>query len=60
MDDAKQWSPEEVARRWFILFPSRDSKRKTIKVTPEFIKFKIQDIAWVEVIRERYIRLAGL
>ncbi len=51
--DAKQWSPHEVARRWFVLFPPRDTKRQPIKVTPEFIESKTQDTAWVEEIRKR-------
>ena len=50
---AKQWSPQEVARRWFVLFPPRDSKRKMIEVTSEFIESKVRDTGWVEKIRER-------
>jgi len=51
--DAKQWSPQEVARRWFVLFPPRDTKRQPVKVTPEFIESKIQETIWVEEIRNR-------
>jgi hypothetical protein len=42
-----------VARRWFVLYPPRDTKRQPIQVTSEFIESKIQDTAWVDEIRNR-------
>lgn len=51
--DAMQWSPSEVARRWFVLFPPRDTKRQPINVTTKYIESKIQDPGWVEEIRNR-------
>lgn len=51
--DAEEWSPQEVARRWFLLFPPRDRRRKPIAVTPDFIESQIQDTGWVDMMRER-------
>lgn len=53
VSDANKWSAQEVARRWFLVFPPRDAKRIPIKVTPEYIESRIQDVAWVEEIRKR-------
>ncbi len=53
VDQAAQWSPLEVARRWMTLYPPRSADRKPAKVTDEFLKLKAENPVWVEETRKR-------
>ena len=53
VEQATQWSPMEVARRWMTLYPPRGADRKPVKVTDEFLKLKADNPKWVEETRKR-------
>lgn len=44
---AARWSPEEVARRWFQLFPPHDQRRKPIEITDDYVRSVVEDTSWV-------------
>ena len=50
---AEQWSAEEVARRWFGLFPLRDLSGKAMAVTDERVGRFAADAGWVAEARRR-------
>ena len=52
----QHWSPEEVARRWFALFPLRDLSGKAMAVTEDRVARTAADAGWLAEIRRR---LAG-
>ena len=47
------WSDEEVVRRWGRLFPPRDKLRQPLPVSNDWVKWRLQDPAWVAKTRER-------
>ncbi len=50
---AAGWSDEDVVRRWGKLFPPRDKARQPIAVTEDWVKWRLQDAAWVATARKR-------
>ena len=52
-DTAKDWSDEEVVRRWGRLFPPRDKSREPLPVTKAWVQWRLQDAQWVATARER-------
>jgi hypothetical protein len=52
-DIAKDWSDEEVVRRWGRLFPPRDKSRQPLSVSDEWIQWRLKDAGWVATARER-------
>jgi hypothetical protein len=57
---AKDWSNEEVARRWALLYPPRNRKREVIPVTEEWIAQKTADPKWIDKTRDRLCNLSWL
>jgi hypothetical protein len=47
------WSDEEVVRRWGRLFPPRDKARQPLPVSKDWVKWRLQDPAWVAKTRDR-------
>ena len=52
-EPAKNWSDEEVVRRWGRLFPPRDKSRQPLPVTKAWVEWRLQDAQWVATARER-------
>ena len=52
-DLAKDWSDEDVARRWGQLYPPRNRRRETLPVSPEWIKKHTDNPDWIAKARER-------
>jgi hypothetical protein len=52
-DVAKQWSDEDVVRRWGSLFPPRDKSRQPIPVFEDWVQSRLKDATWVATERER-------
>ena len=52
-DMAKDWSDEEVVRRWGRLFPPRGKDRQPLPVSNEWVQWRLQDAKWVATARER-------
>jgi REP element-mobilizing transposase RayT len=52
-EQAKTWSPLEVAKRWTRLFPPRGADRKPMKPTDEFLQLRANNPEWVEEARKR-------
>ena len=52
-DLAKDWSDEEVVRRWGRLFPPRDKSRQPLPVSKAWVQWRLQDAQWVATARER-------
>jgi hypothetical protein len=52
-DTAKNWSDEEVVRRWGCLFPPRDKSRQPLPVSNDWVQWRLKDAAWVAKARER-------
>lgn len=52
-DDAKSWSPKEVIRRWFNIFPPTSSRRGGGKSERSRIREQLRDSERVEVLRSR-------
>jgi REP element-mobilizing transposase RayT len=52
-DLARNWSDEEVVRRWGRLFPPRDKSREPLPVTRAWVQWRLQDTQWVATARER-------
>ncbi len=52
-DVAKDWSDEEVVRRWGRLFPPRDKSRQPVGVSKDWVEWRLKDTAWVAKARER-------
>jgi len=54
---AEEWSGEEVARRWFCLFPLRNIAGQAFKPSEARIRQFAADCAWVDKIRKRLANL---
>ena len=52
-DAAKDWSDQEVVRRWGRLFPPRDQSRRALPVSDGWIQWRLKDAMWVAKTRER-------
>ena len=52
-DIAKDWSDEQVVRRWGRLFPPRDKSREPLPVTKAWVEWRLQDAKWIATARER-------
>jgi hypothetical protein len=52
-DLASRWSDEEVVRRWGQLFPPRDTKRRALPVSEQWVEEKRRDPEWIAKTRER-------
>jgi len=52
-DVAREWSDEEVVRRWGRLFPPRGKDRQPLEVSPVWVKDRLADAKWVAEARER-------
>ncbi len=50
---ANGWSDEEVVRRWGRLFPPRDKSRQPLTVSNDWVKWRMEDPAWVAKARSR-------
>ena len=50
---AKDWSDEEVVRRWGRLFPPRNKSREPLPATKAWVEWRLQDTQWVATARER-------
>jgi hypothetical protein len=49
----KDWSDEEVTRRWLTIYPPRGANRKPLEVTPEIIRETACDAKFVAKARRR-------
>ena len=54
---ARNWSNEEVVRKWGKLFPPRGKDRKPLKLTKLWIEQKLADVNFVKNCRERLANL---
>jgi len=52
-DVAREWSDEEVVRRWGRLFPPRGKDRHPREVTDAWVKERLANAQWVAQARER-------
>jgi hypothetical protein len=52
-DIAAGWSDEDVVRRWGRLCPPRDTSRRPMPVTDDWIQFRLKDLRWVATARKR-------
>ena len=52
-DTAKDWSDEEVVRRWGRLFPPRDKSRQPLPVSQTWVEWRLKDVSWVATARTR-------
>jgi REP element-mobilizing transposase RayT len=52
-DVAREWSDDDVVRRWGRLFPPRGKDRKPLDVTPAWVKDRLTDTKWLSQARER-------
>ena len=50
---AKEWSDEDVVRRWGRLFPPRGKDRQALPVTTAWVKERLKDTAWIVEARQR-------
>jgi hypothetical protein len=57
-DVAKDWSGEEVARRWAQLFPPRSRRGKILPVSQEWIDAKVADRDWIAKTRKKLASLS--
>ena len=53
LDAAKDWSEEEVVRRWIRVYPPKDRRGKEIEVTQAWIDHQRKDENQVARMRER-------
>jgi hypothetical protein len=54
---AERWSEDEVVRRWFCLFPLRDTAGAPLQASAARIRLFAADSEWVEKIRRRLANL---
>src|SRR5580700_8059372 len=52
-ETVKNWSDEEVIRRWARLFPPRDKLRRPLEVSDDWVKGHLLNAAWIKRARER-------
>jgi hypothetical protein len=57
-DVARDWSDEEVARRWGALFPPRNRRREVLPVTQEWIDRQVAKPEWIAKKREHLASLS--
>ena len=57
-DIARDWSDQEVAKRWLTLYPPRDVKRQPIAPTQDMIQNLAENTSWVQTARERLSSLS--
>lgn len=57
LEKAREWSAEDVARRWLALCPPRGIDQKPLALTPTWIAERVQDTDWIT---ERRRRLSDL
>jgi hypothetical protein len=57
-ETVKNWSDEEVIRRWAWLFPPRDKMRRPLKVSDDWVKGHRRSAAWIKRARERLASLS--
>jgi len=50
---AKDWSANDVIRRWWTLHPPRGTDRKLLTITQKLVDERAQDEDWVETTRQR-------
>jgi len=50
---AREWSVDEVARRWLSLFPLRDTAGRALPISRARVEFLAQDASWVAKVRQR-------
>ena len=53
LDVARDWSDEDVVRRWGRLFPPRDKARQVAPVSEEWVQARLKDARWVARARQR-------
>lgn len=58
VERGRGWEDAEVVRRWGELCPPRDSKRKVVEVTEEWVRKMLQDPEWVAERRRRLLSLS--
>lgn len=56
-ETAKQWSDEDVVRRWGKLFPPRGKDRKPLEVSDAWVEAHLKDTKWVAETRKRLNQL---
>jgi Transposase IS200 like len=59
-DAAKDWSDEEVVRRWGRLFPPRDQSRRPVPVSDGWVQWRLKDAPWVAKTRDGTDRRIGV
>ena len=52
-ETVKNWSDEEVIRRWARLFPPRDGMRRPLEASDDWVKGHLLNAAWIKRARER-------
>jgi len=52
-ETVKNWSDDEVIRRWARLFPPRDKMRRPLEVSDEWVKGHLLNAAWIKRARQR-------
>jgi hypothetical protein len=52
-DLMKDWSDEEVARRWGTLYPPRNRKRQIVPISSEWLQSKVSDPEWIAKTRKK-------
>ena len=57
-DIASGWTDEEVVRRWGRLYPPRNKSRQLLPITKAWVKWRLQDLAWVAEARKRLASLS--
>jgi len=50
---AREWSVDEVVRRWLSVFPLRDTAGKALPVSRARVELLAQDAGWVAKVRKR-------
>ena len=50
---AREWSVDEVVRRWLSVFPLRDTAGKALPVSQARVELLAQDAGWVAKVRKR-------
>ena len=52
-EDAKQWSDEDVVRRWIAVYPPKTLKGEVIEINQAWIDHQLKDTQRVAAMRER-------
>ncbi len=59
-EPAKAWSPEEVARRWYELYPKRDKQGNPLPISEAWLDEKVANTHWIESTRGRLQSLSWM